>query len=159
MGLGCLELSAGMFLPGRYVSVNLAKPLWLQSSCQDSLGTKLQVFLGAAPADSKISEVPGSSEKPFPLILLEKFSVPFLPFEEAGMKLGMGYIPFLIDTREDLDFKEVSTNCPDGQVIKSGMAKFLQSAIKPNQRNEFKTWSKLHLACPQTSCRRHSRRR
>ena len=48
----------------------------------------------------------------------------------------------MIDTREDLDFSEVSTNCPDGQVIKSGMAKFLQSAIKPNQKNEFKTCSK-----------------
>ena len=82
---------------------HLAKPLWLRSSCQVSPGPKLQVFLGAAPADSKISEVPGFLKNP--QILLEKFSVPFLPFEEAGMKLGMGSIPFLIDTRENLDFE------------------------------------------------------
>ena len=121
---------------------HMAKPLWLRSSCQVGPGPKLQVFLGAAPVDSRITEIPGSSEKQFPLIFLEKFSIPFLPFEEAGMKLGMGPIPFLIDTREDLEASEVSVNCPDGQHIKAGMVKFLQTAIKPNQRNEYKTWSK-----------------
>ena len=84
--------------------------------------------------------MPGSADKSFPLILLEKFSVPFLPYEAAGMKLGMGSIPFLVDTREDLDFTEVGNLFPDGQVIKHSMAKFLQSDIKPNQRNEIKTW-------------------
>ena len=121
---------------------HMAKPLWLRSSCQVGPGPKLQVFLGVAPVDSRITEIPGSSEKQFPLIFLEKFSIPFLPFEEAGMKLGMGPIPFLIDTREDLEASEVSVNCPDGQHIKAGMVKFLQTAIKPNQRNEYKTWSK-----------------
>ena len=58
------------------------------------------------------------------------------------MKLGMGPIPFLVDTREDLDFSEVGTLFPDGQLIKNSMAKFLQSGIKPNQRNEIKTWTK-----------------
>ena len=66
----------------------------------------------------------------------------FLPYESSGMKLGMGPILFLVDMREDLDFSEVAVSCPDGQAIKSGMSKFLQTAIKPNQRNEIKTWSK-----------------
>ena len=58
------------------------------------------------------------------------------------MKLGMGPIPFLIDMREELDFNEVAISCPDSQTIKAGMARFLQTAIKPNQRNEIKTWLK-----------------
>jgi len=49
------------------------------------------------------------------------------------MELGMGPIPFLIDTRPGLDFSEVGVLCPDGQTIKKGMATFLQSAIKPGQ--------------------------
>ena len=119
-----------------------AMPLWVRASCQVIPGPKLQVFLGCAPAESNVSDLPGSADKSFPLILLEKFSVPFLPFEAAGMKLGMGPIPFLVDTREDLDFTEVGNLFPDGQVIKHSMAKFLQSGIKPNQRNEIKTWNK-----------------
>ena len=58
------------------------------------------------------------------------------------MNLEMGPIPFIIDDRDDLDFGEVGTNCPEGQSIKVQMAKYLQSAVKPNQRNEVKTWSK-----------------
>jgi len=86
---------------------HMAKPLWLRSSCQVGPGPKLQVFFGVAPVDSRITEIPGSS------------------FEEAGMKLGMGPIPFLINTREGLEASEVSVNCPDGQHIKAGIVKFL----------------------------------
>ena len=119
-----------------------AKPLWVRSSCQVTPGPKLKVFMGCAPAENRVTELSGSSEKPFPLIFLETFSVPFLPYEGPGMELGMGPIPFLIDTRPGLDFSEVGVLCPDGQTIKKGMATFLQSAIKPNQRNEIKTWQK-----------------
>ena len=52
------------------------------------------------------------SDKAFPLILLEKFLVPFLPYESAGMELGMGPLPFFIDTKDDLEFSEVGTNFP-----------------------------------------------
>ena len=121
-----------------------AVPLWVRASCQVIPGPKLQVFLGCAPVEDKISGLKGSSDKSFPLILIEKFSVPFLPFEAGSMGLGMGPIPFLIDTREDLDPSEVVSLLPDGQSIKLGMAKFLQSGIKPNQRNEIKTWTKEH---------------
>ena len=31
---------------------------------------------------------------------------------------------------------------PDGQAIKTGQINFLQSAIKPNLRNEVKAWTK-----------------
>ena len=121
-----------------------AKPLWVRSSCQVIPGPKLKVFMGCAPADNRVTELSGSSEKPFPLIFLETFSLPFLPYEGLGTGLGIGPIPFLIDTRPDFDFSEVAVRCPDGQTIKKGMAKFLQSAIKPNQRNEIKTWQKEH---------------
>ena len=121
-----------------------AMPLWVRASCQVIPGPKLQVFLGCAPVEDKITGLSGSSDKSFPLILLEKFSVPFLPFEAGDMRLGMGPIPFLIDTREDLDPSEVGSLLPEGQSIKLGMAKFLQSGIKPNQRNEIKTWAKEH---------------
>ena len=83
---------------------HMAKPLWLRSSCQVGPGPKLQVFLGAAPVDIRITDIPGFSEKQFSLIFLEKFSIPFLPSEEAGP------IPFLIDTREDLEASEVTIN-------------------------------------------------
>ena len=119
-----------------------AMPLWVRASCQVIPGPKLQIFLGCAPAENKVSELPGSSDKSFPLIFIEKFSVPFLPFESAGMGLGMGPIPFLIDTRESLDFSEVGSLFPDGQDLKRSMASFLQTGIKPNQRNEIGTWSK-----------------
>ena len=118
-----------------------AKPLWLRASCQVIPGPKLQVFLGCAPAVT-VTELKGSDEKPFPLIFLEKFSVPFLPFEGTGLHLGLGPIPFLIDMREDLQYEVVATSCPEGQTIKQKMARFFQSAIKPNQRNEIKTWTK-----------------
>ena len=58
------------------------------------------------------------------------------------MGLGMGPIPFLIDTRDDLEFSEVGSLFPGGQVIKHSMASFLQTGIKPNQRNEIGTWTK-----------------
>ena len=119
-----------------------AKPLWVRASCQVIPGPKLQVFLGCAPANNRITEWNGSSEKPFPLIFLEKFTIPFLPFEATGMDLGIGPIPFLIDMRDDLEFDVVATHCPDDQTIKKELSKFLQSAIKPNQRNEIKTWTK-----------------
>ena len=119
-----------------------AMPLWIRASCQVIPGPKLQVFLGCAPAESKVSELAGSTDKSFPLIFLEKFSIPFLPFESAEMKLGMGPIPFLIDTRDDLVFSEATSMLPDGQAIKHSMAKFFQTSIKPNQRNEIKTWTK-----------------
>ena len=115
-----------------------AMPLWVRASCQVIPGPQL----GCAPAVNKVSELPGSSDKSFPLIFIEKFSVPFLPFESAGMGLGMGPIPFLIDTRESLDFSEVGSLFPDGQDLKRSMASFLQTGIKPNQRNEIGTWSK-----------------
>ena len=118
-----------------------AKPLWLRAVTQVVPGPKLQVFLGVAPVD-KITEIQGSTQAQFPLILVEKFSIPFLPLETPEMNLGMGPIPFIIDDRDDLDFGEVGTNCPEGQSIKVQMAKYLQSAVKPNQRNEVKTWSK-----------------
>ena len=118
-----------------------AKPLWVRSVTQVVPGPKLQVFLGAAPCE-KITETAGSTEGQFPLIFVETFSLPFLPFEAAEMNLGMGPIPFLIDDRVELDFSEVGTNCPDSQTIKTQMAKFLQTVIKPNQRNEVKTWTK-----------------
>ena len=44
---------------------HMAKPLWLSSSCQVGPGPKLQVFLGAATVDSRITEIPGSSENYF----------------------------------------------------------------------------------------------
>ena len=115
------------------------KPLWIRANVQVVPGPKLQVFIGAAPAND-ITELQGSSEPAFPLILLEKFSLSFPPLEDAGM--GMATIPFLIDQREGLDPAEVSTNCPEGQKIKEGLAKFLQSSIKPNQRNEVTTWTR-----------------
>ena len=118
-----------------------AKPLWLRALCQVVPGPKLQVFIGAAPAED-ISELQGSTQGQFPLILVEKFSVAFLPMESPEMQLGMGPIPFLIDDREELEVSEVSINCPDGETIKAGMAQYLETAIKPNQRNEVKTWSK-----------------
>ena len=112
-----------------------AKPLWVRSLCQVIPGPKLQVFLGTAPVQ-KIADLPGSSQTQFPLILLEKFSIPFLPFEESGMQLGMGPIPFL------MEYSEVGVTHPDGDTIKKGMSRFLKSGIKPNQRNEIKTWQK-----------------
>lgn len=118
-----------------------AKPLWVRAATQVVPGPKLSVFLGAAPAED-ITTVNGSTLGQFPLIFVEKFSIPFLPFEASGMDLGMGPIPFLIDDREHLDFSEVGTNCPDGQTIKNQMATFLQQAMKPNQRNEVGTWTK-----------------
>jgi hypothetical protein len=118
-----------------------AKPLWMRSATQVVPGPKLSVLLGVAPAD-QITEIPGSTQGQFPLIFVEKFSVPFLPFESSDMELGMGPIPFLIDDRQDLDFSEVGTSCPDGQTLKLEMAKYLQSAMKPNQKNEVKTWLK-----------------
>ena len=118
-----------------------AKPLWVRAGAQVVSGPKLSVFLGAVPAEN-IADMQGSTLGQYPLSFVEKFSVPFLPFEAAGMDLGMGPIPFLIDDREALDFSEVAINCPDGQTIKTQMAKFLQRAMKPNQRNEVKTWLK-----------------
>jgi hypothetical protein len=73
---------------------------------------------------------------------VEKFSIPFLPFEASEMDLGMCPIPFLIDDREELDFTDVGTSFPDGQTIKTQMASFLQQAMKPNRRNEVGTWNK-----------------
>ena len=119
-----------------------AMPLWLRASCQVIPGPKLQVYLGCAPAEHKVTDLNGSSDKAFPLIFVEKFSVPFLPFEESDMQLGMGPIPFLIDTREDLEFSEVGSLFPEGQNIKLSMAQYMQSAMKPNQRNEIGTWKK-----------------
>ena len=81
-----------------------ASPLWIRASCQVIPGPKLQVFLVCAPADSKVTKLSGSMDKSFPLIFLEKFSVPFMPYESAGSKLGMGPIPYMIDTRDELDF-------------------------------------------------------
>ena len=104
-------------------------------------GPKLQIFIGGAPAN-QISELPGSNERAFPLIPIDKFSVSFLPYDIGDNNLGMATIPFLDDDREDLDEAEVSTNCPDGQEIKRGLATFLQSSIKPNQRNEVTTWTR-----------------
>ena len=118
-----------------------AKPLWVRAVTQVIPGPKLSVFLGAAPTDD-IKGIPGSTEGQFPLILIEKFSVPFFPFEDENMGLGMGPIPFLIDDRIDLEFDSVSSTCPDGQTVKTEMSQFLRSAIKPNQRNEVGTWTK-----------------
>ena len=133
---------------GRYYRIKavdlpqyILKPLWIRANVQVVPGPKLQVFIGAAPAND-ITELQGSSEPAFPLILLEKFSVGFLPMEEGSMDLGMATIPFLIDQREELDQAEVGTNCPEGQTIKEGLARFLQSSIKPNQRNEVTTWTR-----------------
>lgn len=109
-----------------------AKPLYVRAGTQVVPGPKLSVFLGAVPADN-IAAMQGSTLGQYPLIFVEKFSVPFLPFEPAGMNLGMGPIPFLLDDREDLDFSEVSINCPDSQTIKTQMAKFLQQAMKPRR--------------------------
>ena len=50
----------------------------------------------------------------------------------------MGPLPCIIDSRE----KEEATELPDGQDIKNGQSKFLQTAIKPNLRNEIKAWTK-----------------
>ena len=119
-----------------------AFPLLIRVSCQVIPGPKLQVFLVCAPAESKVTELGGSMDKSFPLIFLEKFSVPFLPYESAGSKLGMGPIPYMIDTRDELDSSEVGSSLPDGQVIKESMSKFVKYGIKPNQRNEIKTWTK-----------------
>ena len=104
-------------------------------------GPNLSVFLGAAPAED-ITTLNGSTMGQFPLIFVEKFSIPFLPFEASGMDLGMGPIPFLIDDRDELEFSEVGASCPDGQTIKTQMPSFLQQAMKPNQRNEVGTWTK-----------------
>ena len=60
-----------------------------------------------------------------------KFSVPFLPFESSDQQLGMGPIPLLTENRETLHNSEVGTLFAEGQAIKEGMAKFLQSAILP----------------------------
>ena len=75
-----------------------AKPLWVRS-----LGPKLQIFLGCAPAEN-VADLSGSAQDQFPLILLEKLSVSLLPFQDSNMGLGMGLIPFLIDQREGLEF-------------------------------------------------------
>ena len=119
----------------------IAKPLWVRAATQVVPGPMLSVLLGAAPADD-INNVNGSTMGQFPLIFVEKFSIPFLPFEASGMDLGMGPIPFLLEDREDLDFSEVGTSGPDGQTLKTQMASFLQQAMKPNQRNEVGTWNK-----------------
>ena len=119
-----------------------AMPLWLRASCQVIPGPKLQVYLGCAPAETRVTDLRGSSDKAFPLIFVEKFSVPFLPFESSDLELGMGPIPFFIDSREDIEYSEVGTLFPDGQAVKQSMAKFIQSATKPNQRNEIGTWTK-----------------
>ena len=118
-----------------------AKPLWVRSLCQVTPGPKLQIFLGCAPTEN-VGDLPGSAQDEFPLILLEKFSVPLLPFEDSSMGLGMGPIPFLIDQREGLDFDQIGVSFPDGESLKKGMSNFLQSSIKPNQRNEISTWTK-----------------
>ena len=52
--------------------------------------------------------------------------------------MAWGRCPAIIDTREE----EEATELPDGQDIKNGQAKFLQTAIKPNLRNEIKAWTK-----------------
>ena len=101
-----------------------AKPLWVRAATQVVPGSKLSVLLGAAPADD-ITTVNGSTMGQFPLIFVEKSS-----------------IPFLIEDREELDFSEVGTSCPDGQTLKTQMASFLQQAMKPKQRNEVGTWNK-----------------
>ena len=72
-------------------------------------GPKLQIFIGGAPAN-QISELPGSKDRAFPLIPIEKFSVTFLPHEDVRQNLGMATIPFLDDDCDDLDQAEVSTN-------------------------------------------------
>ena len=64
-----------------------------------------------------MTELSGSMDKSFPLIFLEKFSVPFLPYKSAVSNLGMGPIPYIIDTRDELDFSEVGSSLPDGQVM------------------------------------------
>ena len=117
------------------------KPLWIRANAQMVPGPKLQIFIGGAPAN-QISELPGSKDRAFPLIPIEKFSVSFLPLDVADENLGMATIPFLDDDRDDLEEAEVSANCPDGQEIKRGLATFLQSSIKPNQRNEVTTWTR-----------------
>ena len=119
-----------------------AMPLWLRASCQVIPGPKLQVYLGCAPAEHRVTDLRGSSDKAFPLIFVEKFNIPFLPFEASDMELGMGPIPFLIDSRDHIEFSEVTTMLPDGQAVKEGMSKYFQTATKPNQRNEIGTWTK-----------------
>ena len=49
-------------------------------------GPKLSVFLGAVPAEN-IADMQMSTLGQYPLIMVERFSVPFLPFEAAGMHL------------------------------------------------------------------------
>ena len=118
-----------------------AMPLWLRASCQVIPGPKLQVYLGCAPAEHGVADLRGSSDKSFPLIFVEKFSVPFLPFESSDLELGMGPIPFLIDSRDSIEFSEAGTMLPDGQAVKEGMSRYFQTATKPNQRNERGTWT------------------
>ena len=69
-----------------------AKPLYVRAGTQVVPGPKLSVFLGAVPADN-IAAMQGSTLGQYPLIFVEKFSVPFLPFEPAGMNLGVGPYP------------------------------------------------------------------
>ena len=117
-------------------------PLWLRASSQVIPGPKLQVYLGCAPAKHKVTDLNGSSHKAFSLIFVEKFSIPFLPFEASDMQLGMDPIPFLIDTREDLEFSEVGSLFPEGKNINLSMAQYMQSATKLNQRNKIGMWKK-----------------
>jgi hypothetical protein len=116
------------------------KPLWIRANAQVVPGPKLQIFIGGAPAND-ITELAGSTEPAFPLILIEKFTLSF-PSLDDGMGLGIAAIPFLVDDREDLEQTEVTSNCPEGQAIKKGLTKFLQTSIKPNQRNKVTTWTR-----------------
>ena len=112
------------------------KPLYLRAVAQVVPGPKLEIKIGCVPAFN-IREVPGSTTPEFPLIFLNKFTANFLPFEKPDLGLGMGPLPCVIDTREE-EIREM----PEGQTIKMGQATFLQTAIKPNLRNEVKAWTK-----------------
>ena len=115
-----------------------AKPLYLRAVAQVVPGPNLEIKVGCIPA-LNIKEVPGHTSPEFPLIFINKFNVSFLPFEKTDMGLGMGPIPCVVDTREEVDG---IPDLPDGQDIKTGQAAFLQTAIKPNMRNEVKAWTK-----------------
>ena len=101
-----------------------AKPLWLRAFAQLVPGPKMQITIGCAPA-MDIKEIPSSNVKEFPVIKLETFNLPFLPYEDPTWELGLGPVPLFIDGRDDLDFTDVATDFPDGHDIKTSMSKFL----------------------------------
>ena len=92
---------------------------------------------GVAPANN-ISSINGYQHRTFPMFECGHAHLPLLPADNMG--LGMGVIPYFLDTREEEGEEHIM---PSSWVVNSAVAGLFKDGTKPVAKKSSRSWKKV----------------